>query len=120
MMSSAKFATLLPCLARVRATPGSSASRVVCRLAGAGIVVPETVKPGEEAAVSRCELRVSGQLADTLLELISSRFGEVSTQPGAGPSTTVIVGGLDPASERALLTLFWDTGHDVISMRSTR
>jgi len=32
----------------------------------------------------------------------------------------VVVGGLDPASQRALLTLLWDTGHDVISMRSTR
>jgi hypothetical protein len=70
--------------------------------------------------MSRCEINVGGQLADTLLELISSRFGEITTRPGAGPSTTVIINGLDPASQRALLTLLWDTGHDVISMRSTR
>jgi hypothetical protein len=70
--------------------------------------------------VSRCELSVGGQLADSLLELIGSRFGEVTTRPGAGPSTTVIVDGLDRASERALLILLWDTGHDVVAMRSTR
>jgi hypothetical protein len=70
--------------------------------------------------MSRCELSISGPLADSLLELIRSRFGQVTTRPEAGPSTTVIIGGLDPASERALLTLLWDTGHDVISMRSTR
>jgi hypothetical protein len=68
----------------------------------------------------RCELCVSGPLADSLLDLIRSRFGEVTTRLEAGPSTTVIIGGLDPASERALMTLLWDTGHDVISMRSTR
>ena len=70
--------------------------------------------------MSRCELSVGGPLADSLLELIRSRFGEVTTRPDAGPSTTMIVCGLDPASERALLTLLWDTGHDVVSMRSTR
>lgn len=70
--------------------------------------------------MSRCELSVGGQLADSLLELIRSRFGEVTTRPGPGLSTTLIIGGLDPASERALLTLLWDTGHDVVSMRSTR
>jgi hypothetical protein len=70
--------------------------------------------------VPRCELSISGQLAGSLLELIRSRFGDVTTRPAAGSSTTMIVVGLDPASERALLTLLWDTGHDVVSMRSTR
>jgi hypothetical protein len=71
--------------------------------------------------VSRCELNVAGQLAESLLELIRSRFGEVTTQPGAQLlSTTVIIVGLDPAAERALLNLLWDTGHDVTAMRSTR
>jgi len=69
--------------------------------------------------VTRCELRVGGRVADSLLELIRNRFGDVSTRP-AGHGTTVVVDGLDPASERALLTLLWDTGHDVLSMRSTR
>jgi hypothetical protein len=68
--------------------------------------------------MSRCELVVGGQLAGPLLDLIRSRFGEVTTRPEE-TGTTVIVGGMDPASQRALLTLLWDTGHDVISMRST-
>jgi len=70
--------------------------------------------------VSRCELSISGPLAAALLDLITTRFGEVTTRAGAGPGTTLIVDGLDPAAERALLTLLWDTGHDVLSMRSTR
>jgi hypothetical protein len=70
--------------------------------------------------MSRCQLSIGGQLADSLLELIRSRFGEVRTRPADEVGTTVIVEGLDPASERALLTLLWDTGHDVISMRCTR
>jgi hypothetical protein len=70
--------------------------------------------------VSRCELRIRGRLADPLLDLIRSRFGVATTRSGPGPTTTVTVDGLDPASERALLTLLWDTGHDVIAMRSTR
>jgi hypothetical protein len=65
----------------------------------------------------RCEFVVVGQLAGSLLDLIRSRFGEVTARR-AGTGTTVIVGGLDPASQRALLTLLWDTGHDVVSMRS--
>ncbi|MET0416093.1 MAG: hypothetical protein ABW022_08740 [Actinoplanes sp.] len=69
--------------------------------------------------MSRFELSVTGQLADSLIELISSRFGEVTTRPAPG-GTTVTVGGLDPSSERALLTLLWDTGHDVVSTHATR
>ena len=68
--------------------------------------------------MSSCELVVGGRLAGSLLDLIRSRFGEVTTEV-AGTGTTVIVGGLDPASLRALLTLLWDTGHDVVSMRTT-
>ena len=39
---------------------------------------------------------------------------------GPGQGTTLVVDGLDPAAERALMTLLWDSGHDVVSMRSTR
>lgn len=69
--------------------------------------------------MSRFEIGVDGQLAESLVELIRSRFGEVTTRCLA-TGTTVTVVGLDPASERALLTLLWDTGHDVVSTRSTR
>ena len=37
-----------------------------------------------------------------------------------GPGTTLVVDGLDPAAERALMSLLWDGGHDVVSMRFTR
>ena len=70
--------------------------------------------------MSHCEVSVGGQLADSLLEVIRSRFGDVTTHAGAGLGATLIVRGLDPASERALLTLLWDTGHDVVAMRCTR
>ncbi|GLY99043.1 hypothetical protein [Actinoplanes sp. NBRC 103695] len=69
--------------------------------------------------MSTYELSVRGRLADSLLDLIRNRFGEATAFPD-GLVTTLNVGGLDPASERALLTLLWDTGHDVIAMRSTR
>ena len=70
--------------------------------------------------MSRCELSVRGHLSASLVELIRARFDDVSTRTGAGPTTTLIVGGLDPAAERALVTLLWDAGHDVIEMHSTR
>ncbi|MFI5909778.1 hypothetical protein [Dactylosporangium sp. NPDC051541] len=67
--------------------------------------------------MAHAEFDVGGRLSESLLDLIRSRFGEVRTRP-CGPGTTVIVPGTDPASVRALLTLLWDTGHDVVSMRS--
>ena len=69
--------------------------------------------------MSHFEFDVLGQLAEPLLEAMRSRFGEVTTHR-AGRGTTVSVDGLDAASERALLTLLWDTGHDVVSTRSHR
>jgi hypothetical protein len=69
--------------------------------------------------MSRFEIGVDGPLAEPLLDVIRNRFGEVTTRR-AGAATTVTVVGLDPAAERALLTLLWDTGHDVRSTRSTR
>jgi hypothetical protein len=65
------------------------------------------------------EFRVTGRLAGSLLEVIRSRFGEATARP-SGSGTTVTVGGLDPAAERALLNLLWDTGHDVVATRSRR
>lgn len=60
-----------------------------------------------------------GPLAESLVDLVRTRFGDIATEPAAAGTTLVVVG-LDPASERALLTLLWDTGHDVVSMRSHR
>jgi hypothetical protein len=67
--------------------------------------------------MAHCELLVGGQLSGPILELLRSRFGEVTTQ-AARTGTVVLVDGLDQSSQRALLTLLWDTGHDVISLRS--
>jgi hypothetical protein len=49
-----------------------------------------------------------------------SGFDDFVTSHGAGADTTVVVAGIDPAGERALLKLLWDTGHDVVSMTATR
>jgi hypothetical protein len=67
--------------------------------------------------MSRCELKVRGRLPESVVELIRARFGDVVAR---GEETVLIVAGIDPAAERALLTLLWDAGHDVVSMRSTR
>jgi hypothetical protein len=58
-------------------------------------------------------LRAGAPIAHTVLDVIRTRFDQVST-PGAD-STALIVENLDQASVRALLTLLWDTGHDVLS-----
>ena len=68
--------------------------------------------------MSRFELRVNGPLASWVVELIDTRFEGVVASLGA--NTTVIVTGIDPAAERALLNLLWDAGYDVVSMNATR
>jgi hypothetical protein len=66
------------------------------------------------------ELRVSSAIAESVLELIASRFDNVVTRPVPGPATVVTASGIDQAGERALLNLLWDTGHEIGSMsRST-
>ena len=69
--------------------------------------------------MSRSELTIRGRLAESAARLIASRFDAVSTHE-ADALTTLIVEGIDPAAERALLNLLWDTGHDVVGMQSTR
>ena len=69
--------------------------------------------------MSRFELRVNGPLASWVVELIDTRFEGVVASEGAGADTTVIVTGIDPAAQRALLNLLWDAGHDVVSMKAT-
>ncbi len=64
----------------------------------------------------RCELTVRGDLADAVLELIRSRFEVLATRTGSGPTTSLAVVA-DQAAQRALLTLLWDTGHELIELR---
>ena len=42
--------------------------------------------------------------------MIPARFGQVATS-----GTVLIVDNLDQASLRALCTLLWDTGHEVVA-----
>ena len=64
-------------------------------------------------ATTRYELRLRRPIANTLLDVIRTRFDNVST-PGAD-GTVLIVEDLDQTAIRALLTLLWDTSHDVLS-----
>ncbi|MCW0212003.1 MAG: hypothetical protein OJJ54_01455 [Pseudonocardia sp.] len=59
-----------------------------------------------------------GPLAHGVLGVIRTRFDHVSA-PGEDASV-LIVDGVDEASVRALLTLLWDTGHELLSMTSSR
>jgi hypothetical protein len=64
-------------------------------------------------AHTRYELRLHAPIARTVLEVIRTRFDHVTT-PGAD-GTVLIIEDIDQASVRALLTLLWDTGHQVRS-----
>jgi hypothetical protein len=64
-------------------------------------------------AHTRYELRLGAPIARTVLEVIRTRFDHVTT-PGAD-GTVLIIEDIDQASVRALLTLLWDTGHEVLS-----
>lgn len=71
-------------------------------------------------ATTRFELRLRGSLAHTVLDVIRARFDRIDLLgPGGagGPGGTVlIIANVDQAAVRALLTLLWDTGHEVLSL----
>ncbi|MDX2589248.1 hypothetical protein PV349_38580 [Streptomyces sp. WI04-05A] len=69
-------------------------------------------------APTHYELTLRTPIARTLLDVIRSRFDHMST-PGED-GTVLIVENIDQASVRALLTLLWDTGHDVLAFAETR
>jgi hypothetical protein len=64
-------------------------------------------------ATSRYELRLRGPIAGSLLDVLRTRFDRVTAPAADG--TVLIVENLDQASVRALLTLLWDTSHEVLS-----
>lgn len=68
--------------------------------------------------VTTIEILVHGRVADSIAGLIASRFGALGVSVDGSGDSTRIVGELDQSSERALLALLWDTGHDIVSMRS--
>ena len=63
---------------------------------------------------TRSELALRGPLSSALLQLIRTRFDQVSVS--AADCSVLIIGDLDQASVRALLTLLWDAGHEVRSL----
>jgi 2-keto-3-deoxy-6-phosphogluconate aldolase len=69
--------------------------------------------------MSALELSLRGPVAERVAEQIRSRFGEIAIRTGAAPGTVLVVQGVDPAAQRALLILLWDTGHDVLAMHAS-
>jgi hypothetical protein len=65
-------------------------------------------------ATTRYELRVRGSLAHTVLDVIRARFDRVGASDADG--SALIIENVDQATVRALLTLLWDTGHEVLSL----
>lgn len=70
----------------------------------------------EVMAKSRCELTVRGPVSQSLLAVIRTRFEHVSMPDAGGP--VLVIEDLDQSAVRALLTLLWDAGHEVLSMKS--
>lgn len=64
------------------------------------------------------EIIVRGSLAESVTSLIASRFTAITVERSRAADSTRIEAEMDQAAERALLALLWDTGHDVMSMRS--
>ena len=60
-------------------------------------------------------LTIAGRLPETVVTTIRARFDPVAIQPG-GDSTLLDIGPVDQPALRALLTLLWDVGHDVLDV----
>lgn len=68
----------------------------------------------DDMSTTRSELTLRGPISNTLLGLIRTRFDQVSIPAADG--SVLIIEDLDQASVRALLTLLWDAGHEVVSL----
>lgn len=58
---------------------------------------------------------VAGPLPGSLAGVIRSRFAGVAIRPGTR-RTALELDAVDQSALRALLTLLWDVGHDVLSV----
>lgn len=70
---------------------------------------------------SRYRVTVTGPLARSAANLIHTRFDGVTIRAGTvhrGGRTVMELDLVDQAALRALLTLLWDVGHDVLSVDS--
>lgn len=64
---------------------------------------------------TRCRVTVAGSLAAGILATLESRFEVESAEPRAD-GIEVVVSRVDQATQRALLTYLWDTGHTIRSL----
>ena len=62
----------------------------------------------------RCELTVHGHLARSVLAAVRERFDVGSVQ--VADSTVLTLDAVDQAAIRALMTMLWDSGHEVLAM----
>ena len=65
-------------------------------------------------------LRVRGQIAHSVIEVIRSRYDQANFVSGGGGDTLLIVDDLDSSAERAMLNILWDAGHEVGTINSVR
>jgi len=63
---------------------------------------------------TQCDVIVTGPLARSAIDAIGRRFQVVATR--TADTTTVTVDAVDQAAVRALLTMLWDSGHEVRAM----
>ena len=62
----------------------------------------------------RCALTVSGSPARSVIDRLRRRFDVVATREG--DRTVLIADAVDQAAVRAVMTMLWDTGHEVLAM----
>jgi hypothetical protein len=60
-------------------------------------------------------LVVAGRLSQLLVDTIDARFGAAASIRPSGADTTVVLTA-DQPSLRALLTLLWDVGHELVGV----
>lgn len=59
------------------------------------------------------EITLFGPVAAAALALLAERYDGVSSSRTCEADSVVTIDDIDPAGERAVLTLLWDTGHRV-------
>lgn len=68
--------------------------------------------------MSICRVDLAGPLPASRVELIQSRFGDITPRVSAG--LTILEGPLaDQSALRALLNLLWDAGGEIRALRVT-
>jgi hypothetical protein len=64
----------------------------------------------------RLEVTLFGPAAVSVLQTLDERYQVVTHTSPPGADTVVTIADIDQAGERAVLTLLWDTGHQVQSV----